>query len=499
MALFALAGGLRASGLSEGANQEEVSRASVRTDSPADQERGGEVAGEDSPRYRYDWHTRSGVEVEGARRGKTLSFEVVRLNSLCYDYSITSEQVRATVRTSPWFSLLGDGDPSGLLQTLLRGDSVRRPLEDMGGQDPPADEATAGDTERIRARREIERARDSLRVARGALTLLARRQDSAVEIVEGAYDRACRAGVPSETVERWWDDHGAVLRALDEEGASLLERAGRTRGAASILLDGARGLTGEGMPDVDSLYRLAQDEAEKIEAAADLLATERRRTLAARDGIKAALGVTRRVVSIPVGRNTQRIRVMIRAEGKDSLPDGFSVRSQEETVVVDVERRSRFFLSSGFMISTLRAADFERTTLPVPQPRDTLMFPGDSETFSTFVNRSDGSEVAVAPVLMSTVALFWDDPIALGLSAGLAPRTVDNATGLDFLFGVTGIFGDLLTTTVAFHQGRVERLILGDPAEVASRPVPADVTDDSAVGVEWEQAVAFMVGIVLPP
>jgi len=179
------------------------------------------------------------------------------------------------------------------------------------------------------------------------------------------------------------------------------------------------------------------------------------------------------------------LEITVTSTGRSGIP-GIAGSSLADKYEIPVVRRARVMNGIGILLTTIPERDYERVTRP--------RFAGDTNivkdsTYSTYELRAGGT-AAVAPLVQTGVSVYDLDDGTLYLSGGIAMRSVNNNVLPEYIVGVAGGVLDKLLLTVGWHWGRRERLLLGEPSEVRRRPVPAGITDGSAVGTEWKNGFA---------
>jgi len=189
-------------------------------------------------------------------------------------------------------------------------------------------------------------------------------------------------------------------------------------------------------------------------------------------------------VVLPAG--TESAEITLRATERKPAA-GKTAATWEQKGSLPVRRGMRVFLSAGFLASTAQSHDYERTNRPCPTSAD---FACDT-IYSTYANRGPGRRgFAFSPVLQVNVA--FRDVLGAGASfhtsAGVAARSVNGTISPEFILGAgTGLLDQFLVTA-GLHIARDERLLLGPPNEVESRPVSDKITPTDAVALTWRPA-----------
>lgn len=176
--------------------------------------------------------------------------------------------------------------------------------------------------------------------------------------------------------------------------------------------------------------------------------------------------------------------------GVDAADQGTAAASphvgSDEVWVRTARTPPRVSISAGYMGSGVD--DRHYTEVQLPKSGST------TDTYRTFAN-AGGHSMAAGPVALGTVRLF--DPVtgfgtdwSVGLTLGTMIRTVNNDQKSEWVAGLSLDAADLFFLTVGVHHGRREYLLIGPPGTVQQSAVPAAITRDNAVGVEWVNRLA---------
>jgi hypothetical protein len=155
----------------------------------------------------------------------------------------------------------------------------------------------------------------------------------------------------------------------------------------------------------------------------------------------------------------------------------------EDKFSIPVHRVHRFSLSAGVVFSTLDAHRFERAN----------RIDTGGKVYSTFADQENNSSIAFAPAILGHVDIMPLGPADLLLSTGMTARSVNAHIAPDYLLGLSAGLADKVALTLSMNFGRVEQLLIGDPATVAKSPVPTEITRDDAVGESWHRGFAVVV------
>jgi hypothetical protein len=186
-------------------------------------------------------------------------------------------------------------------------------------------------------------------------------------------------------------------------------------------------------------------------------------------------------VFIPVEREAERVTITLDAEGAGGR-DAVKGKTHKDEITLPVDRRHRFFVTTGVLFSGLKDHRYELT--------NRYRTVGDSvQTYRTFIDRDGSSQVAFAPVVLGNVTLGAIKEGDVALTLGLASRADDGKLTTDYLVGGSYSLFDRWSLTLGYHMGRVQKLAIGDPDEVAKGPVPEPITPNDAIVRRWRGAL----------
>lgn len=453
---------------------------------------------------RYDWRQQAVDSLQVVRSGAVLRISVGNLNRLCYNYEVTVNQVVARVDLPDIMGFFTTGaiDPASNGRV-----SDTTKAQRMQGMGVPASEAA----------KSLDMAEDAQDAATAALN----EATASLDAIAAAYKKvqnettnfykfACPGGNSRGPEVKTGNSQLANLRAartslsqvlphrvlaeaaltrglkaLDEARRNLaaMERASDPASSAFKKLTattnrivGINVRLGEIDRDIKKVQEGTLKQVKAIDGGA-IAATLEGITTAAQD----TSGISR---SIVVHGNTDSVVVIVKARGKDDIPTMKGV-ALDDPFTIPVRRRHRFFLSAGFMVSTLDEHTYRR---------ENRLQPGNPDsTYSTYVDRSDNRHIAFAPtVLINTTIGEWGSADLI-ISGGIAARKVADRVSPDFLAGLSLGISDRFVASLLLGMGRVERLLLGRPRRVAASPVSPSVTFESAVGEQWKGQIALSI------
>lgn len=452
----------------------------------------------------FNWRTQSLDSIQRVNAGTTVTVRIVGVSPLCYDYVVTINQNRVTEQTLDLARLMGGLTTAGdLLGTEgAREDNPVRavPTPKNEAQKPAADLLQA-------AIDSSDAGRGQLQIATALVATMAAARKTAQDAMEAYYKAACvgRGGQPEEV--------GKAREVAEQAGNQFIELLADTKSVETALDhakrhvdDVARALTRirESKDTGFVQYRALDGVAVVLSGLADFVELNapkveaRRKDLESlkkdRVTMQAAVEVARKnPVDLAIARtvslydNTESVDVTVAATGKESMPLTKGVK-HEDKFSFQVHRRNRFFLSGGVLISRLDEHRFDRVNVV-----DTTLADG---AYSTFVDKRGSSSLAFAPTILGNLTLgelrIGEAVLDLMLSSGAAIREVAGRTAPDFVAGLSAGVGDRVVVSAAWHIGRVEQLLIGDPATIKEQPVPESITRDAAVGEKWGHSIGVI-------
>lgn len=424
---------------------------------------------EAQPTVEYDW---SGGGLRGIPLvpGRTYHLEIQNRNTLCYAYQAEVVVRESNADLGAMITALGYTQAStpaadGAKKNFL-GDGVRALISD---EFTVEDAAAAVGT--------MHGAVEALREAGADVEALVKRVEAPV----------CTGRAPIQPLLADWDaldDERAVIEAAD----GVLPYLHVAVNAAQRLVDQVNSaekatLTGQ----------LANVRAALVKLSAELPPLAVR--LAGAEGrINTARGGLTAPGSIYLPAGTSGADLTIRATELNPQ-DGKTAAVIENKVPLPLRRGMRVFLSVGVLASTVKAHDFARANRVYG---DTVAGKRDS-TYSTYIDRAGGRGLGFAPVLQTNVAFrdVFSTGTSFHVSLGVASRSVNGRVSPEFIFGAGTGFLDHFLVTAGYHLSRDERLLLGNPAAVAQRPVPTTITDADAIGEIWRSSMVMTVTLKL--
>jgi len=464
----------------------------------------------------YDWQTQSLTNARDVVAGRTISVEFANLNLVCYDYAITMEQVAAIESNKDFLAAFVGQLSSGETQSEQPAIAYEAPAKQAAELFAfkmmiPADVKDA--VERLdRVINEYEKGRNALRVASQTLGMLSEKRNLAKQALEKFYIDAC---IPNKGRDR--SIVGAAWRVASKAPEDLVTEVTSRLSAVEANISSAKRALAEavilfGRIRRDASAQFLSDNQGKLRDRADLhaalaiaiedasktasqLRTESTAAHVASTEIADALTSPPRILSVTLQESTGTVTGSIVATGKPGIPHLKEVELKN-TFEIPVYRRFRAFLSTGFIKSSLNEHKFERQNLPGPD---------DTTTYSTFVDMRSARSLAFAPAVFShmTLGSLADfgltalTGVSVAVSGGVAARSVNARISPDFLLGASLGVRDRVMLTAAWHTGRVEHLIIGNPEEVRKSAVPTEITREGAVGERWRSgfAIAFSVSM----
>jgi len=449
----------------------------------------------------FNWRTQSLDSIQRVNAGTTVMVRIVGVSLLCYDYVVTINQNRVTEQTLDLARLMGGLTTAG---DLLGTAGAR--------EDPvvpqPKNEAQKLAADLLQAAVESSAAgRGQLQTATALVAAMAAARKAAQDAMEAYYKAACVGrGGPAEEVGKAREaaeqagnqfidllaDTKPVETALDhakrhvDEVARALRRIRESKDPGFVEYRAVDGVA----VALSGLEDFVELNAPKVEARRkDVEALKKDRV-----AVQAAVEVARKnpvdqaiARTVSLYDNTESVDVTIAATGKESMPLTKGVK-HEDKFSFQVHRRNRFFLSGGVLISRLDEHRFDRVNVV-----DTTLADG---AYSTFVDKRGSSSLAFAPTILGNLTLgelrIGEGVLDLMLSSGAAIREVAGRTAPDFVAGLSAGVGDRVVVSVAWHIGRVEQLLIGDPATIKEQPVPESITRDAAVGEKWGHSIGVI-------
>jgi hypothetical protein len=475
--------------------------------------------------YQYDAIGRRLVDARPAPVGRGIQVNITGLNPLCYDVervTYTVKQVEVPAATAFLTALGYPATPStpkeppkaaattdsavakglhGLTLAIERQNAIANRSSVRGAR---AAGATVAESEAVfsaieQAVRSAGERLDRAESAFSSLQLARRGAERLVEEVKGG--AVCASNVPLEAFLGEWERAAPEARRALTDGDDALVLARSDQAAATAMLSALSDALDAFSFDLEhATWRatngvrvsMAKGTIGALKSRSDALGTQLTGYGERLPGLLADLSESAALVSgarlaanqtviVPVNDETERVDFTMRRVGRKGIT-GIEGKVIEDAWSIPVQRRFRFFLSAGFFVSRFRSADFERRLRPRADQPDS--------TYSTYIDVGGGTGTAVSPAIQANITV---GP-ALALSAGVASRTVNKKVGLDFLMGGSLAFSDRFLFTLGWAYTRVERLLLpGTPAEVAANPVPANITDEAAVGEK--RVLAPMIGV----
>lgn len=506
---------------------------------------GGRDSNEAKPDFVVDWRDKRSDQLHELRAGQQIRIRIEDLAPLCYSYTIKINQV-------PWLE-----QASFSVAGILQGDVDLPKELTIGGKSADtvaaanakaAVSATGSAVDRIRGDaaanspyhtlfqkgkktlapgtfgnvlqrlvgvdRKISESIAAFGAARAATEKLLKARAAATKaiaaFVKGACQQGERGSLHGEATSSWTSSL-EVINAFAESAdfstmSTSLERSIELAAAADSLL-------GCVLAEDDLAFRLyleSKDGALTIQRYLMLLSQLRSQVKSQlsdvvttlkkdRAATQAAVKSLNELAAMPdhweqprfLVATTDKIEVSITATGR-TLPNDVTPPTTTETYSAPVRRRARVSNSVGVAFTTLAGLDYARVNLPRFRAGGDSMAIKDS-TYSTFVDRDGSRGVAAAPFLLTHVTLFDVHEYSFALSGGVGARSVHGQSGPEYLMGLSTSVGEQVFITLAWHRGRRERLLLGDPATVSRRAVPTSITDDSAIGIGWASAFAAVI------
>ena len=424
------------------------------------------------------------------------------LNTVCYDFEITEKQVAATEKTGDFLALIGAGD----LSKLVTSAEPPTPKAQLA-PGAPLPTPPAADFDRIVGH--IETAATELLKATPVVNAARQLRNSAKKSLESFYTSACPGGAdrgPADLPDRWTQAYVPIKKFLDDSPALATTASDALTNARTRLTSATADLAlFRQQAASDAAYkkylednrvrftnqeRLAEAysrETIAFSAAVDSIRADVKSLGGVDDGMKKTLAQRSRTRSIYVRDDTESIDVTVAASGKAGIATVKDAKISD-AFTVPAFRRLRAFLTAGFLFSSLDEHSYQRETLV-----DTL-----GNAYSTFVDLKQNDRVAFAPAILTHMTFARAGVFDFAVTGGIAARSVKDRISPDFLVGVSSGLRDRVVLTAAYHMGRVEKLLIGDPEEVRKAGVPDTITRNGAVGDPWRGAFAVTLSYRLP-
>jgi len=426
--------------------------------------------------YRLGTGAMSGVPVVA---GRTVRIRFLDQNPLCYAYAFDVKPRLASIDVAKLVAGFGSLPSATAVTTPPAGAALPVPAPPPP---PPPVIAPAAPPVKVVRVATVASVQEKVAEALGSVETV-RSAFSDVEAALGLVEKpTCDGSVPLSAIQAEWDDRDPQFRVellpsgisaaqAKVQDAQLEHTAAKAYGIAA---EAAR------LVQLDTTLRRAGATLDSLRRARPELA---RRTARASAIVRSLVEVEKGTVTevfVPQGSDTLHLGISRRelhpADGKTASP-------VVQTVPVPVRNGMRFFLSVGAMASGIKPSDYQRVNR---QYADTT-----KGIYSTYENVLRRRTLAFSPVLQGNVALrdVHSSGVSFLGSAGIAVRSVNGSTAPEFLTGVGLSFLDRFVWTGGVHIGRRERLLLGNPTDVASAPVSDKITEASAIGVEWRPAL----------
>jgi hypothetical protein len=330
-----------------------------------------------------------------------------------------------------------------------------------------------------------------------------------------AKDLACVGNAPvQEVLARWRNDYSRDSNSLDTGRKQIDDARRAAEGARERLLTAALTESDlQGSPAYDRHRDDPTKPAGRLRAGLDganerlrllerrILEVDRRRaeTASAVERANMAMASIEQYstfdILVPTGDLTDRVDIVIQATRAVKGESG--AKTEEYPWTVDVRRMRRFFLSGGFVLSSLREHDYARVNVPCPAKGSggpASCEAGTDSTYSTYGDRAGDRGFAYAPMVIANAVLGEPGGLPLAVSAGVAARSVSGNNGIDYLLGLSTTFLDHAVITLGAYHARTEKLLLDrDPEAVRKRAIPASITEAEAVGTRrvWDLALSI--------
>ncbi|HEX8212210.1 MAG TPA: hypothetical protein VF584_18680 [Longimicrobium sp.] len=431
-----------------------------------------------SDTIKYRWST-GALTGEPAVAGRTARIRLLDENPLCYSYAYEARPHLASVDIARLLTGLGTIPGAAAAATTTQAAAAGT-----------ADSAALG-TNWLNSGRELQNLVESasgmtVDAARSKVTEaitavdLVRSTVASLEATLALIEKpTCDGTVPASAVVAEWDETSNLSGLAGNVSTAVLALDIARAAVLSVEDDGVDATSLATLVGLGTSLQSARTSLDSLERARPELV----RRMARADAIVRALAERTDNAFlepfVPQGTDTLYL-VLTRRELHPA--DGKPANPTVQTIPLPVRNGMRFFLSAGALASGLRARDYQRVTRAYA---DTTR-----GVYSTYANVSRGNTFGFSPVLQGNVA-FRDvrgGGVSFLGSTGIAVRSVNGSNSPEFLLGAGLGFLDRMVFTAGVHMGRRERLLLGNPTEVAGGPVSDKVTDDSAIGVEWKPA-----------
>lgn len=480
-------------------------------------------------RLEYNWLTASWTRYRTVRAGQTVTVVITNINRLCYNFTFADRQIAAKEETAAFLTLLNANETA--LQALAKElyEPKAAPAPDgkkADGKTPAAPAAVHGalfnapkanpldDPRFDEAKKILGEAESYARSAFAALgtagTILKAQiaaGEAARKSLAAFYDGACPGGdirgvtnagalwaAATPGIDAFVSGIGAAIAQAEKSIASsrdeakiadarlveLRRRSGepdiRDFLAFPVVLDRLRGV----VTQLEGYAIVADKQTEPIKP----LRQDAGVLGAALKAIPTQLSATTYVKMIPVWPESESLNIITTASGKSDISN---VKSSKIEDVQDIPtyRRNRAFMSAGFMFSSLEEHDFQRANL----------IGSDGKPYSTFVDKKSNRNMAFSPTILTHMTLGDYRGVGFAGSAGLGARTVGGRLSPDFVLGGSTMIRDLAVLTLAWHRGRIERLLIGDAGTIRKSAVDSSVTREGAVGETWGDALALIFSV----
>lgn len=449
----------------------------------------------------YDWSNGS-LSAPTIRAGQRVRFTLQNVNPLCYTGDIRAEATEAKVDTKEFVQLLSGG-------AAPRQDTERPAVVPPASESDPGEAVvptTRADSLRVETAATLEAAEAHLEAAATGLGNAENKRREAEFISTAVSNPPCSAGRGfsfASLVQRW-----EALRTYGSDPlASALEDLRSARQAlqqASGLIQRAERASEGADEDEPEQERLKNAQAvwDRLRAQWETLETvlPPLRT-AIRDAGRRLDSITTAAPSdmLDLSRSTERVKLTIRTHALQ----GTNAAALPEIVrEVPVRRTFRPFFSTGVLITLRHQPNYERVNRQAfkEQTVDGVseLVPADS-TYSTYANQDPSALSVFSPSGQMNVSVSGSGGVDLLTSFGVALRTVNGAPAPEPFVGFSVAVIDRLVFTGGAHFGRREQLLLARADEreedVATRAVPAGVTDKDAIGAPWGWGAFFSVSL----
>jgi hypothetical protein len=181
-------------------------------------------------------------------------------------------------------------------------------------------------------------------------------------------------------------------------------------------------------------------------------------------------------LTIPTSHRTTAVHLEVKATRRDDLGLEPSERIVEANLLL--QPAYRIVVSAGWMGSWLDENSFERTTIPLTGED------GSPETREHFVNRDRSSGFAHSPMVQLGVFPIHLGSTWMGVSIGLAARTINDIAAPEPFLGLSLLVGDVLVLSAGGHLGRIETL--AKEIQDFEGDLPASVQTSAVIGSTWD-------------